>query len=109
MAQRTMETAAEIQEVLGLNKKIITEDKMLYLASSNSMLDVIYSVNDQINDLMIIGHNPGVSSLATFLSNSDIDWMPTSSVVAVELDVNKWTDIAQANKKLLFYVKPSDL
>lgn len=109
MANRTKETAAVVMDVLGLNQHVFTEEKSLYLASSNSMLDVLYAVDDNINELMLIGHNPGISSLATYLCNKDIDWMPTSSVVAVELNINKWNELADAKRKLLFYVKPSDI
>lgn len=109
MAFRTLQTAEVIIDVLSLKKNIIREQKNLYLASSNSMLDVIYAVDDKIQELMVIGHNPGISSLATYLSNVEIDWMSTSAVVAIDLDIKKWTDIAQGKKKYIFHVKPSNL
>ena len=109
MAFRTLQTAELIRTVLELPKQIIQEEKSLYLASSNSMLDVIFSVDDKIDELILVGHNPGISSLATYLSDSDIDWMSTSSIIAVELNINHWTDIPDASKKLLFYIKPSNL
>ena len=109
MAYRTLQTADIIMEVLGLNKQIVNEQKSLYLASSNSMLDAIYATDDHIQELMLIGHNPGISSLATYLSNIEIDWMSTSAVVAVDLDIKKWTDISQGKKKHIFHVKPSNL
>ena len=109
MAFRTLQTAELIRKVLELPKQIIQEEKNLYLASSNSMLDAIFAVDDKIDELMLVGHNPGISSLATYLSDSDIDWMSTSSIIAVDLNIDHWVDIADASKKLLFYVKPSDL
>jgi len=109
MAYRTLQTAEVILGVLSLKKNIIKEQKNLYLASSNYMLDTIYAVDDKIQELMLIGHNPGISNLATYLSNVDIDWMSTSAVVAIDLDIKKWTDIAQGKKKYVFHVKPSQL
>ncbi len=109
MAYRTLQTADIIRNILKLPKQLIKEEKNLYLASSNSMLDTIYTVDDQIDELMLIGHNPGISSLATYLSNVNIDWMSTSAVVAIDLDIKKWTDINQGKKKHLFYIKPSKL
>jgi len=109
MAQRTLDTANVIKEILHISNSNIREEKSLYLASTNSILDAIYSNSDSIESIMIIGHNPGISSLATYLSNRNIDWMPTSSVVGIEFELQKWNEIASAPAKLLFYVKANDL
>lgn len=109
MAFRTLQTAELIRNILDLPKQIIQEEKSLYLASSSSMLDVVFAIDDKIDELMLVGHNPGISSLATYLSDTDIDWMSTSSVIAIDLDIDAWVDIANANKNFLFYMKPSDL
>ena len=109
MAIRTIETAEVIRDVLQLPKMIIQEEKDLYLAASNSILNTIYSLDDQINEVLLVGHNPGISSLSTYLSNQDIDWMSTSSLVAIEIKAEKWNEIDHAKRKMLFYVKPSDL
>lgn len=109
LAHRTVQTAQAVQRVLNIDPNIIMEEKGLYLAASNSILDVIYAVNDEINDLMIIGHNPGLSTLATYLSKQDIDWMPTSSIVAIEMNVEKWNEIPSSKVKLLFYAKAGSL
>ncbi len=109
MAFRTLQTAEVVRSILNLPKQIIKEEKDLYLASSNSMLDTLYRIDDQIDEIMVIGHNPGISSLATYLSNSSIDWMSTSAVVAIDLKVEHWVDLANATKKFLYYIKPSDL
>lgn len=109
MAHRTKQTAHIIIEELSIGETKFQEEKALYLASVNSILEVIYGVSDSIEDLLLVGHNPGVSSLATYLSNEDIDWMPTSAVVALELKTDKWHEIPQAKSKLMFYTIPADL
>jgi phosphohistidine phosphatase len=109
MAQRTKQTADILAETISVPKTKIQEEKALYLASTNGILDVIFGVDDQINHLMMVGHNPGISSLATYLSNEDIDWLPTSAVVAIDLKTDHWNKIPDAIGKLDFYIKPSDI
>lgn len=109
MAQRTIQTAEVMSDILSISKDAILVEKSLYLASSNSILDVLYGVDDQIQELMLIGHNPGLSSLATYLAGKEIDWMPTSGLVGVEIQIDKWTDISGPLSHLLFYIKPNDL
>jgi len=109
LAARTQQTADIIREDLSISKKKIQLEKALYLASLNSILEVIYAIPDHIENIILVGHNPGVSSLATYLSGEEVDWMPTSAVAAIELKVKKWHDIPGAKSKLLFYTKPADL
>lgn len=109
MANRTLQTAEIVRDTLSLSPSILREEKSLYLASINSILDEIYGFEDHINELMLIGHNPGISSLATYLCKTEIDWMPTSAIVAIELKLEKWNMLSNAKGKLLFYLKPSDL
>jgi len=109
MANRTLQTAEIVRDALSLSPSILREEKGLYLASINSVLNEIYGLDDQVNELMLIGHNPGISSLATYLCKKEIDWMPTSAIVGIELKLEKWNMLSNAKGKLLFYLKPSDL
>jgi phosphohistidine phosphatase len=109
MANRTLQTATIIKDTLSLSNSAIIEEKSLYLASSHSILDEIYALDDHISEVMIIGHNPGISSLATYLCKKEIDWMPTSAIAGIEMKLQKWNELPNISGKLLFYVKPADL
>lgn len=109
MSQRTVETSAIISKHLGVDRSLVAEENNLYLASTNSILDVIYCVNDNVDEIMILGHNPGLSSIATYLCQEEIDWMPTSAVVGIEFKIDRWNEINAKPGRLLFYTKPSDL
>ena len=109
MSQRTLHTAQVINEIFLLDENLIKEEKSLYLASSRSIFDTIYAVDDRIQDLLIIGHNPGISSVASYLSHIDLDWMPTSAVVGLQFELQHWNEIVKAPAKLLFYTKAKDL
>jgi len=108
-AQRTIQTAEVAIEILGLKKEVIKIEQSLYLASDNEILNTIYATDNSAESLMIIGHNPGMSNIATYLSNRNIDWMPTSAIVGIEFKMQDWNEIANAPAKLLFYTKSSDL
>jgi phosphohistidine phosphatase len=110
MASRTIQTAEIVAEHLSIPESAVQIEKALYLASSNGILDTIFGVDDQIENLVIVGHNPGISSLATYLSKKeDLDWMPTSAIAAIELKTDKWNKIPDAKSKLIFYKKPADI
>ncbi len=106
-AYRTIQTAKIMSKVLGIPDSDIIETKQLYLASADEMLSYIYGIDDSINSIMMVGHNHGISDLASYLSHSDLEWMSTSAVVAVEIDSDKWTYLELSTKTLLFNIKPS--
>lgn len=108
-ANRTVQTAEIVGKALGIPDGAILESKELYLASEEAMLNFIYAIDNQNSEIMIVGHNPGISALASYLSDSDINWMSTSSVIAIDIDTRKWNDLDLASKKLLFYAKPSSI
>ena len=108
-ANRTMQTSEIVAHTLKITENAIINTKSLYLASADQMLNEIYSLDDHINEIMLVGHNPGISGLAAYLSNSDIAWLSTSAIVAVELETKKWTDLDLAPKKLLFNIKPASI
>jgi len=110
MSNRTKQTAQILADEFSVSPGKIKIEKTLYLASTNSILDVIFGVDNQVENLVVVGHNPGISSLAVYLSKKeDLDWMPTSAVTAIEFKTNKWEDIPNAKCKIMFYKKPADL
>lgn len=110
MANRTKQTASIIADTLSIPSSKIQIEKALYLASTNGILNVIYGVSDDVDHLMLVGHNPGISNLAVYLSDQEaLDWMPTSAVVAIQIDTDKWNKIHSAKSSLEFYKKPADI
>jgi phosphohistidine phosphatase len=67
-ARRTLETGKIFENVLRLTSKILKDDN-LYYASSYDMLKTITQINDNIRNVIIVCHNPGITNLANYLSN----------------------------------------
>ncbi len=90
-AQRTSETARLIAE--GLSCKNTKTLKELYLAEEEILTEVIRCADDQINSLLIVAHNPGLTFLAGKLADKAIDWLGTCELVALDFSVNSWQQI----------------
>jgi phosphohistidine phosphatase len=54
----------------------------------------------------VFGHNPDLTYLATYLSSSVFDNVPTSGIVCIDFDVNNWKDIQKNPGKLRFFEFP---
>jgi phosphohistidine phosphatase len=71
----------------------------------------------EVERLMLIGHNPGLGSLATSLcgtgSRKDLASMstkfPTAGLAVISFDVEHWADITPGSGRLEAFVRPKDL
>ncbi len=108
-AIRAFETAKLFAGGLGYLVPNVIIDQKIYDGYYDRILDVIYSIKNDIDSLMIFGHNPTITNLANLFLHPGIDDMPTSTVVAIEFDTVKWEEIANAKAHQLFIVSPKML
>jgi phosphohistidine phosphatase len=108
-ANRAVQTAEIIANVLRIPKSGVQFENNLYLASADDMLNIIFGLDEKYDHIMLVGHNPGISDLAAYLSKENIDWMLTSAVISIESNTTKWYQISTAENKLKFHIKPADI
>lgn len=105
-ATRAWETAKVVARELGYPREFLQRENALYHASPDDLLDVIVAQEVGFNNLMIVGHNPGLTDFANFLSPGVTDNLPTAGVVSVEIDQDDWNLYEQPRTKLLVYDYP---
>ena len=107
-ARRAEQTALFIAEELNYNKKRIQWVEQLYHASADKILEVLFEITNEANNVLLVGHNNGISQLATILLNKmDMD-MPTCAMVAIAVETDDWSQLPLAKKTLLFYDFPKN-
>ncbi len=93
-------------------------DRRVYLASGDSLLDVVHDQDDGDARILLCGHNPGIEELALMLTpdvRSDAlreeieEKYPTASIAEIQFEVERWADIKEAGGKLTRFVRPRDL
>ncbi len=88
--------------------EIIALEK-LYHAQPSVFLNVIESLKDKMNNVAIFAHNPGITEMATALTNyTEIIDMPTCGIFAVKININTWQDFETAIKEKLFFKYPKE-
>ena len=105
-AVRAITTAEFIASELGYNFKKIKHAEAIYDASLNTLLHLISSLDDNVNNIMLVGHNPGMTMLCNYLSNAGIENMPTCSIAQIQFRVNSWQSITEHSGKLLDFDYP---
>lgn len=107
-AVRAISTATLVSRELGYEPDNIIVDERIYGADKNTLLDVVQETPQEIDDVMIVGHNEALSDFANMLSPESIGSMPTAGFVALQFDCESWYEISQDNAKLLFFDFPKN-
>lgn len=108
-ARRTVETVKILLEKNKWDPGILNLDKELYLASAKLLTEKIQSQSESINDLIIVGHNPGLSELSSNLLKQSI-YLPTSGCVSLNINLDVWdleAEIMITDKNVYFSDKNS--
>ena len=105
-ALRAAFTAINVIQLAGISEDLLTYDNMIYEASTSMLLNLIKSTNDKIDSLMFVGHNPGLTTLASYLSDKQVDNIPTCGLFGMKLKVTNWRDLSENSASFLFYEYP---
>ena len=108
-AVRAFETAKIVAAVLDYPVKKILKDRRIYDGPYNRVLDLIFGTSDDVNSLMIFGHNPLITQLANLFLTTGIEVMPTSSVICLTFQTGRWEKLPSVTAVNDFYVYPKML
>lgn len=105
-ARRARKTAKLFKEAGDYEAEVMFDDR-IYEASSNTLVYVAGEVDDSINAVMLVGHNPGMEGAVRVLTGLT-EPMPTAAVAVIDLDVDSWKQIASGRGTLRAIFRPRD-
>lgn len=105
-ATRARMTAEAIAEQLKIDRDRLIFNQHIYQATLSELVALLQTIADDRQNVLLIGHNPGITDLANFLVDGRLENIPTSGVFSVELQVQSWKQLDQSAARLLFYDYP---
>ncbi|GGG49886.1 SixA phosphatase family protein [Bizionia arctica] len=106
-AKRAQNTAEIFLENLKIDSNIIEFDKNLYDFSGENLIKTIKAVSNDIETLMVFGHNEALTYFVNNFGDRYIENVPTSGLVIIEFQVDSWKYIYKGETvKIIF---PRDL
>lgn len=108
-AVRAKDTALIMLTGLELNHESLREEKSIYTSDAEQLENLFFDLPDQIESLMLIGHNPAVTNFVNPYLENKIDALPTSAVVAIKFDTNEWDKIFDSAANVQFIIFPKML
>jgi len=108
-AKRAKKTCKVICEKIWFKINKVNFDKKIYNYHREWIdfyLSYIMDFSNKNNEIFIIWHNDAFTKLAHYLLWKDIWNLPTSSVVKIDFNIKKWSNISYWNWKKDFYIFP---
>jgi phosphohistidine phosphatase len=103
-AVRAKQTAELVAQAL--SQKIIEYKPELYHASPSTISEVIYSLDKNLQTVLIVCHNPGITDWVNQQCGVITGNMPAASFAAFTFESDYWHNFDAASKKLLFFDFP---
>lgn len=89
-AMRARQTVEPLASSMGFPVDYRAE---IYSGGSAAVLDLVAELDDSHLEILVVGHNPTMSSVASLLAGKPVS-LGTAGHRTVELDVASWSDLA---------------
>lgn len=105
-ARRALATAKKLAKEIGYRESKVITDEHLYFSGTRSMVDLLEKLDDKHKKVMLVGHNPAMTSLLNILCDTQVDNMPTCAVAVIEFDMESWSELTMSDGELMDYDFP---
>jgi phosphohistidine phosphatase len=113
-AERAITTAEKAAKAMGLDARAIAQDRRIYAARVEDLLQVLADVPDRPTRVMLVGHNPGLEDLLEYLEGrsiplpSDGKLLPTATLAVIELP-DSWSELKSGAGQLIGITRASSM
>lgn len=116
-AARVRETIDGLTETYGEPSFPIRFEPRIYMASLEVLCDLVRSLPADVEDALIVGHNPGLERLVSELTRDDAAGLrekaagkfPTAALAVIELPARNWAAVEPEKGKLVELILPKAL
>ena len=105
-AVRARQTASIIADALNYPDGNIQISPTIYHGDIDNIFNQLFELPDDVTSVMLFGHNPTFTTLANYFLRKEIEWLPTSGIVCIEFNTDKWENFINARKKVKFVITP---
>ncbi len=105
-AKRALETALLVKESSGINSRLLV-DENIYEASPITLRNAASRLPDDISNVLLVGHNPGLEGIIRYLTG-ELEPMPTAALASITLSITSWQMVDAGTGSLDFVLRPKD-
>jgi phosphohistidine phosphatase len=107
-AVRALSTAALVAKELNYPPERIQVIPGIYEADAERLVDIVHELPDELESVLLVGHNPTLTDAVNLLSPSGLNEMPTAAVACLHFHADRWADVHHTNAELYFFDYPKN-
>ena len=103
--------ARQTTEIVLRTSKLQVElrfDVRIYEAMPETLLSILAEIDARKNQILLVGHNPGMEELLNFLSG-EVKTMPTAALAKLNFAASEWQSLGENQAQLEWLVTPKGL
>ena len=108
-ARRALQTAELLAKGMGISEAFVFHEPRIYEAHTGTLQEVLEESDDNIDNLMLVGHNPAMTQLVNMMGGGPLDNLPTCGVAALSYDVKRWIEVESAAPVKVEIWRPKDV
>ena len=110
-AERAHTTAELFCEACGFPPNRIVVEEALYFLGKGSIEALILQQDDKFESLLMVFHNPDITSLANALGDNGvrIDNVPTCGLLRWRCEIDSWSEWTRADTRFEYFDYPKNL
>ena len=106
-AVRALTTARQLASAIGYDQAAIVQNRQLYFEGKSAMLKLIQQTAPGVKSLMLVGHNPDMTSLLNSLCGFQVVNMPTCAIASIQFKQD-WAEVSYERGFLFDYDFPKN-
>jgi phosphohistidine phosphatase len=88
-------------------EKIVVVEK-IYEAGLKELTSVLQAIENSYKNVMLFGHNPGLTSLVNMLSDKPVPHLPTCAVVGLKFNIESWEELERYSGEIFLFEFPKN-
>lgn len=105
-ALRALSTANIFAQAIGFTEDAVVIENGLYDRGTKYIINLLKTQVDDVNSIILFGHNPDVTSMAIYFLGDFRESLPTCAVISIDFDIEQWAEIEDVNGVMKFYEYP---
>jgi phosphohistidine phosphatase len=105
-AHRAIRTAALMAKEVRFPITAIVPNQDLYAADVSELMSILQQLDDAWAQVMVVGHNPGLTRLSASLTHAQVDPLPPCGVFCVDLALASWKELAPGSGAVVLVEYP---
>jgi phosphohistidine phosphatase len=85
---------------------VLLRNNLYSRASFRYLAEMLEEIPEEVNSVILFGHNPSFTEIPDRLSKDGCDFLPKSAVVCLSFKADSWKEVMREKGRIEYFLKP---